>query len=141
MATAPCCHDCCPSLVEEVEEEASIGVGSRTVGRFRVRLFWGSKHACPKLRSLLVPGAPRFNKKSIRRYGGRCMRSPGNKHRELVGALICFSGKNTSGKKWELCSRESYHCVRGHFLRHLIGVRSREASRCFSHFSPMGHRH
>lgn len=120
MATAPCCHDCCPSLVEEAEEEASIGVGSRTVGRFRVRLFWGSKHACPKLRSLLVPGAPLFNKKSIRRYGGRCMRSPGDKHRELVGFLICLTGQEHLGKpQWELCSRER---VAGQKIAHWSGL-------------------
>lgn len=54
-----------------------MGIGSRTVGRFKVRLFCGSKQACPKPRSLLVPCTPRFNKKSIRRYGGKCTRSPG----------------------------------------------------------------
>lgn len=88
MATAPCCH-CCPSRVEDVEEEASMGMGSRTVGRFRVRLFWGSKHACPKLRSLLVPGPLRFNKKSILRYGGKWMRSPAKKTQssELVSSF------------------------------------------------------
>lgn len=140
MATAPCCHDCCPSLVEEAEEEASIGVGSRTVGRFRVRLFWGSKHACPKLRSLLVPGAPRFNKKSIRRYGGRCMRSPGNKHKRVSQCphlLLWAEHLRKEVGTW--LERKSYHCIGGHFLRHLVGVRSRGASGCSSHFSPMGH--
>lgn len=125
--------------MEEVEEEASIGVGSRTVGRFRVRLFWGSKHACPKLRSLLVPGAPRFNKKSIRRYGGRCMRSPGDKHRQLDGFLICLRGQITL-ETYGGDFRPKVPPELRHFLRTSFECTSERHVQSPSGFIPIGHR-
>ena len=86
VAAAPGCHWATGSLLlARGGGGGSEGVGgAMREGLFSERLFWGSRHAWPMAEPSPLDVArddpeqvmPRFSKKSMRRYGGKCTSSP-----------------------------------------------------------------